>query len=530
MKKQGFIGTIIILSFWIIAGSCSKPSSGGGTTPPPPPPPPPPGNTTTLKATSTIPIGIGIAYDLFKNNATYSGTVKEQFDRVTAEYQMKHAPNVKNDGSFDFTNTDDFVSLVQGASMTIHGHTLVWHQNNNSVYLRSLTGTTGPNLVLNAGYESGFTNWFTQVSMQAPTSGAISIETTDIHGGTGAARVQVSTPGPNAFSIQIVSDNFNVMGGAGYKLKFWAKAAANGQSLRAVAQGTSYYAAQDYPLSTSWTQYIFNFTPTESAVAVKFHFPNAGTFYIDDLVVGANSVVLDPVQVNNALQNWITTMVTRYKGKVTGWDVANEVVVDGTGELRSSVNSGGSGSNGVFYWADYLGRAYIADAFRWANAADPNAKLFINDYNLESDTRKLDSLLKLVNELRTAGVPIHGIGIQMHIGINTDNSLFENAFQRLAGTGLLVHVSELDIRINPGNANPFNATQSLLDQQTLKYKAVAESYFRNIPAAQRYGITVWNLTDGDSWITRGGSIDFPTLYDNGYNKKTAFNGFIQGLQ
>jgi endo-1,4-beta-xylanase len=490
---------------------------------------PPINNPTILKNASNIPIGVGISYSLMKNNVSYSNLAKAQFDRVTAEYQMKHGPNVKNDGTYDFTSTDDFVNIAQAGGLTIHGHTLAWHQNNNGNYLRSLSNTTGPNLVLNPGFENGYTNWFTQVSSLPPTSGSISLEGSDVQSGVQAAKIVVNTPGPNAYSIQIVSDNFTVSSGSNYKLKFWAKAAVNGQTIRAVAQGTSYYTQQDQPLTTLWTQYTFSFTPSENSVSIKFHFPNAGTFLIDNLTVGLLSTSLDPVQVSNALKNWISTIVTRYKTKVTGWDVANEVIVDGTGDLRTSANSPATG-NDIFYWADYLGSSYIDSAFRWANAADPAAKLFINDYNLETDNRKLDSTLTLINRLKNAGIPIQGVGLQMHIAINTSNTGIDNALQKLAATGLLVHISELDVRINPSNASPFSATSALLDQQAQKFRYVAESYFRNVPPAQRYGITVWDLTDADSWIVTSGKIDFPTLFDASFNKKPAFDQFILGLQ
>ena len=504
--------------------SCSKKSA------PAPPVTPPVVPESTLKDAATYTIGVGVSYDLLKNNTSYSGLVKAQFDRITPEYQMKHAANVKNDGSFDFTKTDDLVNTLAVANgLSVFGHTLAWHQNTNGNYLRSLAGTTGPNLVFNPGFENGFTNWFTQVSSTPPTTGSITLETIDVQSGTQAAKVIVTTPGPNAYSIQIVSDNFSVTSGAVYKLKFWSKAAVNAQSLRIVAQGTSYYAQQDQPLTTTWTPYTFSFMPTENSISVKFHFPNSGTFLIDNLSVALSSTVPDPVLVDNALHNWITTMVDRYKGKVTGWDVVNEVVVDGTGDLRTSSNSSGSASDN-FYWADHLGRNYIANAFRWANAADPSAKLFINDYNLESDNRKLDSVIKLINELKTAGVPIHGVGLQMHISINTNNAGIDNAFQKLAATGLLIHVSEMDVRMNPGNTTGFTATSTLHDQQAQKYKYVAQSYFQYVPAAQRFGITVWNLTDADSWIVLSGKEDFPTLFNSGYQKKAAFSGFVQGLK
>ena len=291
----------------------------------------------------------------------------------------------------------------------------------------------------------------------------------------------------------------------------------------------SYYVQQDQPLTTTWTQYSFNITPAENQVSVKFHFPAAGIFFIDNISVSVSAAALDPGQVSSALQNWITTMVTRYKTKISGWDVANEVMVDGTGELRTGANSSGSGSD-YFYWADCLGRGYIANAFRWANAADPAAKLFINDYNLESDNRKLDSVLALINELKANGVPIHGVGLQMHININTSNTGIDNAFIKLAATGLLIHVSEMDVRINPGNTTAFTASPALLDIQGQKFRYVAESYFRNVPAAQRFGLTVWNLTDADSWIVSGGKEDLPALFNSAYQKKPAFTGFLQGLK
>jgi endo-1,4-beta-xylanase len=136
----------------------------------------------------------------------------------------------------------------------------------------------------------------------------------------------------------------------------------------------------------------------------------------------------------------------------------------------------------------------------------------------------------MANELKTQLVPIHGLATQMHISINTSNTGIDNMFIKMAATGLKIHVSELDIRINPNNASPFIVTDDLLNQQAQKYKYVAESYNRNVPASQRYGITVWNLTDADSWIVVSGKNDYPTLFTSGFAKKPAYTSFKQGLQ
>jgi endo-1,4-beta-xylanase len=481
-------------------------------------------DTTTLKQTASFPIGVAISYDLMKNNSAYSSLVKKEFDRVTFEYQMKHGANVKNDGSFDFTRADELVTIARAAGLEVYGHTLAWHQNNNGTYLRSLTNTSGSNLILNPGFENDFTNWFTQVSSTAPTTANITIETSGTQNGLKAARVLVTTPGPNAYSIQIVSDNFNVASSTTYTLKFWAKAAVAGQSLRVVAQGTSYYEQLERSLTTTWTEYSFPFTPTETAVSIKFHFPTAGDFLIDNLSVVAPGSGFDPVLVNAALHNWIAAMVSRNAGKVKVWDVVNEAFEE-NGSLRT-----GTSTNDIFYWAPVLGRSYIANSFKWANNADPSAVLFLNDYNLESSTQKLDSFISMANELKALSVPIHGLATQMHISTNTSNTGIDNMFAKMASTGLKVHVSELDVRINPNNTAGFVATTDLLNLQAQKFKYVAESYIRNVPAAQRYGITVWNLTDADSWIvTSLGKTDFPTLFNAGYTKKTAYSFFKQGL-
>jgi endo-1,4-beta-xylanase len=205
--------------------------------------------------------------------------------------------------------------------------------------------------------------------------------------------------------------------------------------------------------------------------------------------------------------------------------VINEAFEE-NGNIRS-----GTSANDIFYWAPVLGRSYIANAFRYANAADPAALLFLNDYNLESSTQKLDSFIAMINELKGQSVPIHGVATQMHISINTSNAAIDNMFIKLAATGLKVHVSELDIRINPNNSSPFTATDDLLTQQAAKYKYVVDSYNANVPAAQRYGITVWNVTDADSWIvTSLGRMDFPTLFNSSYQKKLAYTSFKQGLK
>src|SRR6202012_122853 len=212
--------------------------------------------------------------------------------------------------------------------------------------------------------------------------------------------------------------------------------------------------------------------------------------------------------VDTALKTFVNGMVTHYKGKVRAWDVVNEIMADGASGLRTSnnTNTGQSlGTSGDFYWTDYLGRNTALKAFTYAHAADPNALLFINDYNLESNSVKLDSLIALVKDIQNKGGHVDGIGTQMHISINTATAGIDAMFVKLAATGLKVRISELDVALNPGKTAGFTANATLLAQQATLYHYVINSFKTNIPKAQQYGITVWGVGDPDSWLNTSAS-------------------------
>jgi len=104
-------------------------------------------------------------------------------------------------------------------------------------------------------------------------------------------------------------------------------------------------------------------------------------------------------------------------------------------------------------------------------------------------------------------------------------------FKKMAATGLKVRVSELDIRVNLTNVAGFTPSSAVLAQQSDVYKSIAEAYIRNVPAAQRHGITIWGVADSDSWyVTVMGRAEFPLLFDGNYQKKPAYTGFLKGLK
>jgi len=230
------------------------------------------------------------------------------------------------------------------------------------------------------------------------------------------------------------------------------------------------------------------------------------------------------------LKNHIQTQVAHFKGQVVSWDVVNEAFRDDDGSLRVLDKDPGTFDDGCLF-ARKVGRDYIARSFQYAHEADPSALLFYNEYGQEWSLKKIQSILAMVADFKSRNIPIHGLGIQMHIDVKTLNSGIENAIRQLAATGLKIHLSELDIRVNPSNTSPFVYTDALQSAQQEKFRFVVKTYRSLVPADQQFGITTWNVSDNDSWIINYlKRTDYPLLFNSSYQKKKTYNGFLQGLK
>jgi GH35 family endo-1,4-beta-xylanase len=171
-----------------------------------------------------------------------------------------------------------------------------------------------------------------------------------------------------------------------------------------------------------------------------------------------------------------------------------------------------------------LGDQYIADAFRLARQADPQALLFYNDYGGEGLNQKSDRIYDLVQGLRAQGVPIDGVGLQMHISATSppgDADIAAN-MSRLASLGLLVNISEMDIRIRdlPG------ALQARLEVQKSQYHAIVGVC---VAEPRCDAVTFWGFTDAHSWIDAQFGADDPLLFDEQYAAKPAFYGVLDAF-
>ncbi|MGZ8538280.1 MAG: endo-1,4-beta-xylanase, partial [Flavisolibacter sp.] len=156
INRTIFFLTVVTLMATI---SCKKDKDSPVTPTPPPPPPPVTDTAGPLKNFAAFPIGMAIGYTPFRNNAAYRNIVSREADQVTFDYQMKHGAIVKDDGSFDFSASDEMVNLSEAAGLKVFGHTLVWHSNQNGNHLRSLTtgngNTIGANLLPSGDFEAG---------------------------------------------------------------------------------------------------------------------------------------------------------------------------------------------------------------------------------------------------------------------------------------------------------------------------------------------------------------------------------------
>jgi endo-1,4-beta-xylanase len=210
------------------------------------------------------------------------------------------------------------------------------------------------------------------------------------------------------------------------------------------------------------------------------------------------------------LREHITTVVGRYRGRVAVWDVVNEAVAD-DGSLRDTI------------WLRVIGPDYLDMAFRWAHEADPDALLFYNDYNGEGLNVKSDAIYDLVQNLLARDVPVHGVGLQMHVSTQWSpkpQDVLKN-MDRLADLGLEVHITEMDVRIKG------QPTEKKLARQAAIYRDMMETCL----SAQRCtAYVLWGFTDRHSWVPGFfAGWGHGLIFDEDYRPKPAYEALRDAL-
>ena len=464
----------------------------------------------------------------------------------------------------------------------------------------TLTSDDGENLIVDGTFDTGDLSHWTKPSWMGSYTYEIGKEGSD---NVGFCLTMTNTEKKSNNWDSQVWYQFAAPLTEGKAYTFTAKAKATDAYNCTIFTQSSSGGAQGYPggvnIGTEWTNVSLTFTPGHGQVdKFTFNFGDfAGTIYVDDVVFSdgtseiyatgfenqsiagwtswggyqalsaegegyssnQTSLELTPEEKKDtltwAMNNWVEGMMKATGGYVTAWDVVNEAISgggdDGEGfyTLQSAKTASAEDIKNNFYWQDYLGnedytRIVVAAARKYyaENGGTAPLKLFVNDYNLESDrddNKKVKSLVHWIEKWEADGVTkIDGIGTQMHVSCYANAATQKSKedhvvkmFEILAESGKLVKITELDmgyIDENGTSVKTENMTEAQHKAMSDYYKFIVKKYFEIIPAAQQYGITQWCATDSPSdsgW--RGGE---PVgLWDSNYSRKHTYAGFADGL-
>ena len=384
----------------------------------------------------------------------------------------------------------------------------------------------------------------------------------------------------NDWNAQInYEPGFTFENGKTYHLKMKIKGSVAGEFSAAFQNPDGYKGCGNFPtinVTTDWKE--VDVTTTCNGDNAKRLLLNIGkypgTLYIDDFEVyytkSSNGIPLTPKEKSDiltlAMNKWISGMMQATKGKVKAWDLINEAVsgggnVNGFYALQTEANSEHNPQD--FYWQDYftpemygpIVEKAARDAYAAVEGTNPaDLKLFINDYNLESDwdnNQKVKSLVYWIGVWEKKGkelgwkTKIDGIGTQMHIDyyenpqtLESKKKAIQNMLKIMAETGKLVRISEIDMGYVDKDGKDVTTAQLEklpIEERVAKEKAMAdyykwiiEQYFKIVPVNQQYGICQWCLTDAPT--NSGWRPGKPVgLWNLNYQRKPAYGGFADGL-
>ena len=277
------------------------------------------------------------------------------------------------------------------------------------------------------------------------------------------------------------------------------------------------------PRYTWRSEHRYDFAPGDSIVAfaqqhrMRVHGHTLVWHFMPPRWLEVALPTYDSARLENMLRTYIYTVVGHYRGRVVGWDVVNEVINQTGDGMRESV------------YFQTLGRDYAARLFQYARSADPDVLLFYNDYDLVAKPEKLRTVLAMIDDFQTRGIPIDGVGLQMHVDLSLPLAQLQTALDELVRRGLRVHLSEVDIKANPRGETD-HLTPELAEAQRKLMREIVRMY-NALPEKNKYAITFWGLRDNDSWLnTFTDYTQWPLLFGENYEKKPMYEGFLEALK
>lgn len=522
-------------------------------------------------------VSAALGADEFNQQGPLFRLAAHNFDEIVAGNAMKMASCVNDQGVMDFSKVSSFVTAAEDAGVSIYGHTLAWHAQQPKKWLEKLIkdkelppAEENPGLIITSG-EPKANPWDYEIyyDLDEPLKAGTTYE------------ISLNVRGTNSGTID-----------------FWP-----GKKDGSDTQ----YGAGSFIVSKSAVDNSFSFTPKKDMDRMRFCFGKVGgTLYFDNFVlkekgsnqnivvnstfdendishwtkvswvnisykignVAAATAPLTPQEKSDtltwAMNKWVSGMMQATGGKVKAWDLINEAI-SGGGNVNGfyALQTAGENSENDFFWQDYftpemygpIVEKAARDAYAAVEGTNPeDLKLFINDYNLESDwddNKKVKSLVYWIGVWEKKGqelgwnTKIDGIGSQMHISyyeneqtLESKKRAIQNMLKIMAESGKLVRISELDMGYVDANGNDVTTAQLEklpIEERVAKEKAMAEyykwiieQYFAIVPVSQQYGICQWCLTDApaDSGWRPGQPVG---LWNLNYQRKPAYGGFADGL-
>ena len=514
-------------------------------------------------------LGIGTIVNDYLNNSLVKSLTEKNFTETVAGNAMKMGSCVvDNNGTMNFTTVKSYVNTATNAGLNVYGHVIAWHSQQPIGWLQTLLadkpdpsgGDPVWATITNKDFRSDKTIGWT--SDQSQYGFSTSFSTTE------GLKIHCTKKNPNYWDVQIVAmDNIQVLAGKTCKMIITIKGSKTGtmncKMAGSLNDGYSTDYCKAFNFTTSWTDVAVEFKPTSSNNIIILQCGDfIGDVFIKNIKIEGYKQKTIPLTQQerhdilvDVMDKWIKGMMEACDGKVKAWDLVNEAVAgkgdDGEGNYplqHSNGYSGGAWDVGGdnFFWQDHLGDLdYVRQVCRLARKYGPEGvKLFINDYNLESDwddNKKLKSLINWIKKWEADGITkIDGIGTQMHINYYENTTLQKSSedhivkmFELMANTGKLVRVSELDMGYVRGSnkwATPVSTNQ-MTEAEHKKmadfYQWIIEEYFRIIPPSQQWGICQWCPTDAPNYGWRANE---PVgIWDINYYRKHVYAGFVRGL-
>ena len=544
-------------------------------------------------------LGVGTDATDYANQGVAYVVTNANFNETVAGNAMKMGSCVGDDGSMDFSTVEAYVKAATDAGINVYGHTLAWHAQQPTAWLKTLIAdkeaTVDPE---NMEYEEIIEEQLSNPDCEG--TDATNFVCRDGDGGGDVTRIEdgVGVDGSRGVRVHsidnptndwdsqffITTPNHVWKAGDKYEFKMMAKADKNATvDIQSHTTPGNYIhwsmLKGSYDITTEWQEFTFEGTisgdqaGSDGMSTIAFNLnklKEANNYYFDNMSWksytqvakgGGEATPQTPEELLDtltyAMDLWIGGMMEACKNEegtevlVKAWDVVNEAISgedkdgDGIYDLQhGTVKIKDLKKNSDFFWQDYMGDLeYVRTAVKKARQYGGNdLKLFVNDYNLESDwdqNKKLKSLIEWIKKWEADGVTkIDGIGSQMHISYyvnpqtqESKKKAIEESFKLLAASGKIVRISELDMGIVDADGNDIKTADVTEEQHHAMaefYTWIIKKYKEIIPAAQQWGICQWCATDspaGSGWRANQ-----PVgLWDQNYYRKHTYAGFADGL-